>query len=290
MFLFVEFFSKIRVVTILLSRLKYLCNQNVIKNNMDVILTTDFFAPIKLEEMDRVKLMNRTDTKYWFHFDRLQQLLQLIKDDYYILHINGEAELPYATTYYDTNKNQMYGTHHNGKLNRYKVRRRSYLTSGVSFLEVKFKSNKGRTIKKRVSTELGKISFTPRENEFLNQHIPFNSENLSLSLINNFSRLTLVNKNFQERCTIDLNLGFKGDTNEVALNELVIVEIKAEGSASNSPLARALRDERIKTSGFSKYCVGRTLTDSSLKRNAFKGKIRSITKTIQPAKNLYEIN
>lgn len=250
-------------------------------------IKTDIFKPIRLDEMTQVKLMNRTDTKYWFHFDQLQELLQLIKDDYFILKINGEAKLPYATTYYDTNANGMYGAHHNGKLNRYKVRRRSYVTSGISFLEIKFKSNKGRTIKSRVSTEFGEIEFTPEENEFLNQHIPFNCDNLSPSLINNFSRLTLVNKNFQERCTIDLNLGFKKDNKEVSLDNLVIVEIKAEGSPSKSPLARALRDQRIKTSGFSKYCVGRTVTDASLKRNAFKSKIRSIEKTIKTDNKLY---
>ncbi len=31
-------------------------------------IETHIFKPIRLEEMDKVKLMNRTDTKYWFHF------------------------------------------------------------------------------------------------------------------------------------------------------------------------------------------------------------------------------
>lgn len=258
-------------------------------NNVKKIETA-FLKPIRLNEMDRVKLMNRTDTKYWFHFKHLQQLLQLIKDDYFILKIDGQTKLPYSTTYYDTGENAMYGSHHNGKLNRYKVRRRSYVTSGISFLEVKFKSNKGRTIKKRVSAEFGNVAFTPQENDFLSRHIPFSCADLSPSLINSFSRLTLVNKNFSERCTIDLNLRFKKADKQVLLDNLVIVEIKADGSPSNSPLAQALRDQRIKTSGFSKYCVGRTVTDSSLKRNAFKAKIRSIEKTIQTKNNLYDIN
>lgn len=253
-------------------------------------IETTFFDPIRLEEMDQVKLMNRTDTKYWFHILQLPKLLESIKDNYYILKIDGQANLPYATTYYDTAENRMYAEHHNGKLNRYKVRRRSYVSSGISFLEVKFKSNKGRTVKKRISSEFGNISFTPEEKEFLSLHIPFSCADLKPSLINNFSRLTLVNKNFNERCTIDLNLGFKKADKQVSLNNLVIVEIKSEGNAANSNLARVLRDQRIKTSGFSKYCVGRMVTDSSLKRNAFKSKIRSIEKTIQTANNLYHIN
>lgn len=258
--------------------------------NKEGKMGTDFFNPIQLEEMGQVKLMNRTDTKYWFHFERLQEILEEIKNDYYVLKINGESELNYATTYYDTENNNMFSEHHNGKLNRYKVRRRSYVSSGISFLEVKFKSNKGRTIKKRIPTEFGTTLFTNQENDFLNRHIPFDPNQLTPSLINNFSRLTLVNKNFKERCTIDLNLKFEIEHKRIALKNLVIVEIKSDGKSSNSPLALALREQRIKTSGFSKYCVGRTVTDAALKRNAFKGKIRSIEKTIQSNNNLYHFN
>jgi len=251
---------------------------------------TDFTDPIQLEEMDQVKLMNRTDTKYWFHIDRLNNLLQEIKTDYFILEINGESELPYNTTYFDTENNRMFSDHHNGKLNRYKVRRRAYVSSGISFLEVKFKSNKGRTIKKRIPSEFGNTLFTKLECDFINHHIPFNTSELRPSLINNFSRLTLVNKNFKERCTIDLNLQFEIGDKMIALENLVIVEIKSEGKSEHSPLARALREKRIKCSGFSKYAVGRTLTDAHLKRNAFKEKIRSIEKTAHSNNNLYYIN
>jgi len=247
------------------------------------------FSPIRLEEMERVKLMNRTDTKYWFHERQLQDLLSEIQDDYFMLFVHNKVVLPYSTVYYDTPENNMFINHHNGKLNRFKIRRRSYDLSNISFLEVKFKNNKGRTIKKRVAANFGETKFSNEEKEFLSKHIPFKCDHLQPSLINNFTRITLVNKNFQERCTIDLNLGFRKGTKKVLLNNLVIVEIKSEGSPTNSPLARALRDERIKSSGFSKYCVGRTVTDSSIKRNAFKAKIRRIEKTIEIESNLYNI-
>ena len=38
-------------------------------------------------QMNQVKLMNRTDQKFWFHVDDLQDLLQAVSDDYYMLHI-----------------------------------------------------------------------------------------------------------------------------------------------------------------------------------------------------------
>ncbi len=245
------------------------------------------FQTIQLHEMEQVKLMNRTDKKFWFHLYDIQQILDAVKDDYLVLAIDGESLLPYATTYFDTNENEMFANHHNGKLNRYKVRKRSYVNSGISFLEIKFKSNKGRTIKKRIPITENGTHFSEEEALFLENTSPYSKNDLKPSLLNNFSRITLVNKNFKERCTIDLNLHFKFKEKELELNEMVIVEIKSEGNSSLSPLALALRDHRIKTSGFSKYCVGRTITDLSLKRNYFKQKIRSIEKMLQLNHKLY---
>lgn len=250
----------------------------------------DYFAPIDLSEMNAVKLMNRTDTKYWFHVSQLHNLLKAVRNSYFILTIKSEVVLLYSTIYFDSVNNQMFTAHHNGKLNRYKVRRRSYVSSGISFLEVKFKSNKGRTIKTRIPSEFGNTLFTDKENEFLREIIPFNPSELLPSLINSFKRITLVNKNFDERCTIDLTLQFESRSRLVSLDNLVIVEIKTDGLPSASPLAKTLRNQRIKTSGFSKYCIGRAVTDSDLKRNSFKAKIRNIEKTIQTENNLYDFN
>ena len=131
--------------------------------------------------------MNRMDTKYWFHSEHLAALLQVVKNNYFILNIDGQAELPYTTTYYDTFTNNMFAAHHKGKLNRYKVRRRSYVSSGISFLEVKFKSNKGRTIKKRITSDFGAVEFTETEKDFLSNQIPFNPCELQVTLINELS-------------------------------------------------------------------------------------------------------
>ncbi len=254
------------------------------------MLHTESFERILLEEMDQVKLMNRTDTKYWFRLSDLQAILDVVKNDYFILSIDGKTLMPYSTTYFDTDKNEMFAKHHNGKLNRYKIRKRSYVNSGISFLEIKFKSNKGRTIKKRIPAESKNGQLSAGEDKFIQSVAPYAADKLQPSLLNQFERITLVNRNFKERCTIDLNLQFKGTDKEIELENLVIVEIKSEGHSNMSSLALALRDHRIKASGFSKYCVGRTVTDHQLKRNAFKKKIRSIEKLIQPKTELYHIN
>ena len=48
------------------------------------IQETDYFDPIVLNEMEQVKLMNRTDAKYWFHITHLEQSLQTIRNNYFI--------------------------------------------------------------------------------------------------------------------------------------------------------------------------------------------------------------
>lgn len=241
-------------------------------------MKVESFTPIRLEEMDKVQLMNRTDRKFWFHVSYLSELLRTIEDNYYILNFGGKSCLPYATTYFDTCGDKMFSAHHNGKLNRFKIRKRTYVDSEISFLEIKFKSNKGRTVKKRIPSRVNKSSFSSTEGQFIDHNTPYSSNELKESLINKFTRLTLVNKNFKERCTIDLDLQFEISDRITTLDNLVIVEIKSDGKSNKSPLALALRQYKIKESGFSKYCVGRSITDPLLKRNAFKPKLRSLEK------------
>ncbi len=241
-----------------------------------MIKTKGIFDTIELSEMNQVALMNRTDTKYWFHLSALPRLLQVIQNDYLILEINGMQQFPYTTTYYDTKDNSMYTAHHNGKLNRFKVRKRCYLASGLCFLEIKFKNNKGRTIKRRIVSDSPVSSLSKMEMAFVTKHTPFKGEALSPTLVNEFTRLTLVNKNFKERCTIDFNLQFQINQQSKKLSNVAIVEIKSDGKKTNSSLAKALQANRISTSGFSKYCIGRVFTDDTIKQNRFKAKKRKI--------------
>ena len=230
--------------------------------------------------MTQVKLMNRTDTKYCLTMHQLDEVFERINDQYFQLFIDGENELPYTTTYYDFPDNKLYTTHHNGKQNRYKIRKRSYAISGIQFLEVKFKNNKGRTIKSRLQTTNPSLRFNKEESAFLAKTIPFEHTELGVSLFNSFNRITLVNKNFKERCTIDFNLNFESHEAHKYMDKLVIIEIKADGYNYHSPLARMLRDLHIKKMGFSKYCIGKMYTDQNVKKNAFKEKLRSIDKLL----------
>ena len=108
------------------------------------------YHPISLDEMSGIKLMNRTDTKFVTSASRLRELLVLAHDDYRVQEIDGKRIARYYTAYFDTPDNNMYIVHQNGHVGRQKLRIRSYVDSGLNFLEVKTKNNHGRTKKKRV--------------------------------------------------------------------------------------------------------------------------------------------
>ena len=71
------------------------------------------FEPITLDEMDEVKLMSRTDTKFAFSSSKLPQLLSRMLPFYRILNINNKLIHDYKSLYYDTSENKFYLDHHN---------------------------------------------------------------------------------------------------------------------------------------------------------------------------------
>jgi hypothetical protein len=239
------------------------------------------FEPIQLEEMEQVKFMNRIDRKFWFRESDLSTLLRPLPSSYYILTINGSTKAHYATIYYDTVSDEMYLTHHNRKRNRLKIRKRTYIDSGISFLEVKFKSNKGRTIKNRMRSDENPEQFTPEEQKFIEANSPYTVDDLMIKSTNRFTRMTLVSKSMDERCTIDTDLQFRINNEHIDLENIAIAEIKTDGRMANSQLGLMLRELRIKKSGFSKYCIGRVMLEPSIKQNAFKTNLRRIKKIQQ---------
>ena len=110
--------------------------------------------PISLDEMSGIKLMNRIDTKFVASKRQLVDMLQLVREKYYVQEINSDRISPYRTTYFDTDNYAQYMQHHGGRATRTKVRVRTYLSSGdLTFLEVKKKNNHLRTKKKRIQVE-----------------------------------------------------------------------------------------------------------------------------------------
>ena len=235
-------------------------------------------SPISLTEMDEVKLLDRTDTKYVININSLPQIFNEIRDDYYILTIDNIRLFSYESLYFDTTDLNMFKSHHNGKLNRYKIRQREYVDSKLNFLEIKFKTNKGRTIKERIINEEFSKSLSAEAKDFILENTPFKPENLKEQIYTNFKRVTLVNKEKTERATVDIDITFKDKENKDSLPYISIIEVKQSRYNKHSKLLDTLKSNKILPSSFSKYCIGTVLLNSKIKSNRFKPKILKIKK------------
>jgi len=239
-------------------------------------------TPISLDEMSHIRLMDRLDTKYVANASLLPRILDMMQDKFKVQTIDGVRVADYATQYFDTDPLDFFTMHQNGKLNRQKIRIRTYVDSKLSFLEIKNKNNKGRTSKKRVKTASSHVSTMDELGEgkaFLEENSMFPTSMLRPVLENSFYRMTFVNKKETERITIDFDLSFKNYQTGIdrEFDNLVVLELKQDGR-ERSDFRHILHQLRIQPSSFSKYCMGTVLTNPNAKYNRFKRKIRFINK------------
>ena len=227
------------------------------------------FDKISLDEMNGVSLMKRVDTKFILTESQLSEILFQIQEDYKILEIDGERLMEYSTLYFDTQNKNCYKDHHNGKAKRFKIRMRKYLVSDICFLEIKKKNNLGITNKTRTRIKDFETILSSQSKEFISDS-QINNLLLEPVLYNNFNRMTLVNKYFSERVTIDSNLSFRLQGKEKKLDKLIVIEIKQEGKRLNTTINKALKSMSILPTNFSKYCIGITNTLDNIKSNRFK--------------------
>jgi len=234
------------------------------------------YKAVSLKDMKNAALMDRVDTKFVASLELIPSILNDLTNDYRVLEIDGERAFQYRTNYFDTKGYDMYEAHQNGKLNRYKVRHREYVSSGLHFLEVKFKNNKRRTIKKRIERNEDNALSDP-ELDFINENTPYKSEELELKLSNSFYRITLVGNH--ERVTIDFGLSFSDNNGFAAdFQQIAIVELKQLKYCPTTKAMNALRKHKVKAQSFSKYCLGAASFNSHIKANRMKSKFELIQK------------
>jgi len=228
------------------------------------------YAPISLQEMADVALLNRHDTKFVLTADTLLDALTGLSTEYRVLEVAGVRLNHYQTLYFDTPDFALYQRHHAGATDRYKVRARAYVESDMSFIEVKHKTNNKRTIKERLQTPQLVTSVDWETAVFLGHHYPYDAAQLVPKLWNSFTRITLVNTTQAERLTLDFDLAFHWGRRQIALPGVAIAEVKQEGYSADSQFIRHIRSLHARPSSFSKYCLGASLVYPHLKQNNFK--------------------
>ena len=238
------------------------------------------FTPISLGEMDGVKLMSRTDTKFAFQANKLPFLLKKLIPFYRVLAIDGKLMHDYKSLYYDTDDRKFYIDHHNQRVNRNKIRFREYVGSRLTFLEVKLKNNKKRTIKKRMKVDAIAKELSEEHKKYIKRIIGIKLAVNAKQRIN-FSRITLVHKTQKERLTIDINLTFETDKLSGDLKQIVIAEVKQEKMSRSSDFMKIAKEMSILPIRLSKYCMSTLQLNPDVKQNRFKKKRLFINKLKQ---------
>lgn len=248
--------------------------------NDQLYQVVDSFAHHGLSDLGNSSLMNRVDSKFLLPLDSLIDVLNACKPFYSLLKIDGVSFFQYDNIYFDTNKLHFYNHHHNRKLNRHKVRHRHYADVGNSYLEVKFKNNKGRTIKNRCLVDSDPKVALAENYSFLQDYGIPNPDQLIFSQACSYRRISLASDARKERLTLDLNINFsnrlkhaKSDDN-FNLSDFYIAELKQAKLDRQSPFYRLMRAMGIRPKGFSKYCMGHSLTNNKhIKSNRFKANL-----------------
>jgi hypothetical protein len=236
------------------------------------------FQPISLKEIECVKLMTRTDEKYLCPVHQLNNLLNKAQADFQVLENLGKRLLGYESLYLDTSDHRMYLDHHNGKLNRYKIRIRDYKTTGESFLEIKKKDSHRNTAKTRIPLLTDRNYHTIEMHNFIAANTPYDPTSLEPQLTSSFSRITLVNNELLERVTLDIFPSWRNGQKTISAPNVVIIEVKSAKNSSTQGFGNLLREERILPKRLSKYCIGTALLYPEIKQNRFKAKLLYLKK------------
>jgi len=247
------------------------------------------FEPIALQHMDKVSFLSRKDTKYVMSSEQLLQVLEVMMSKYHILEIDGIREFTYNSSYLDTNSFGMYMAHHNKRKNRYKCRMRVYENTGLTFWEIKHKTNRNITTKKRIKINPEGVS-EEQVQAFIHSHSPYQYTALEPKLVSRFKRMTFVNNNMTERVTIDRELSWSNNKNEIHMDGLTVVEVKNDCKATLAELYPILHKLGIRQGSFSKYTFGCALLYSHLKHNMLKTKLSYINQFCHASSSQHSIH
>lgn len=185
---------------------------------------------ITLDELTQSDaMMTRVDRKYVLRKQDAEQLWQSLPRGTRVLEIGGVTQHEYDTTYFDTANLDCYLDAAHKRRRRFKIRARTYRSTGTRFLELKTKGPRGFTVKERTL-----IDDTSNHWDWFNSHsnrTGCTAQDLVPVLENTYQRATLSPPD-AGRATIDTNLVWRNEHGEIAGLDLVIVETKSGATPS----------------------------------------------------------
>lgn len=187
------------------------------------------FDDILLEDVIEGAQMVRIDRKYAFHVSHIPDVLKTMAPWYSVMVAAGERISLYNSAYLDTPDFLFFKRHQRGYLHRDKIRFRSYPNTETTFLEIKHKSNKGRTLKERILIENQSLELDDTARRFLSEGISeIDPDNLKLSAQVNYQRIQFISKDEHERFSIDFDIHAHLDEKSVEFGPVAILEVKQD--------------------------------------------------------------
>ncbi|KAF0675311.1 polyphosphate polymerase domain-containing protein [Profundibacterium mesophilum] len=253
-----------------------------------IAATLSTFGTISLDGLNaKAAMLERLDNKYIVPADRLLPAFERFREHFDLLEIEGKRAFAYDTDYFDDADASLYFDHHQNRRKRCKVRIRSYVDAGFSYLEVKLKDGRGGTVKKRQRLPRPELGLGAEERAFIEKcHSDMYGEPLGRDLLSvirmNYERITLVAREGSERMTIDTRMAFRAATAVGASrDDMFILETKS--ARGNGIADKILRAEHLQpTKSVSKYCVGMATLGLVRKHNRFLPALRKLEVLAHP--------
>lgn len=239
-------------------------------------------AELPAVHLDDVEILaaldRRVDHKYLIPEHSVKDLVAALDRSTRVLEIDGSRCLRYQTVYFDTSDLDLHLASARGRPQRFKVRTRTYVDSGTSFLEVKVRDRTGLTIKHRTPWEgdPGDI-LTAAGRAFLAGFEPVLPiiEALEPVLTVTYRRSTLLEPT-ASRVTIDTAVEASSPSGGfVEVDEFALVETKT--LVPPTAVDRHLWSRHQRPTAFSKYCTLLAAIDTRVPANKWSRTLKRLS-------------
>ncbi|MCX6502229.1 MAG: polyphosphate polymerase domain-containing protein [Microbacterium sp.] len=230
------------------------------------------FAPVGLDELvAEASLLTRVDRKYVVPRADLGRLLEELDAATRVLEIDGARDFAYESVYFDTPDLMSFRMAAQPRRRRFKLRTRTYLDVGTSYLEIKTRGARGTTVKERseyAAEHRAMLTIEARDDaagafDAIGVD-PARADDLDATLVTRYRRATLLSAG--GRATVDTDLAWiEPDGTGFTLPQLAIVETKSGGTAS--AVDRLLWRSGCRPATVSKYATGLAALHPDLPRN-----------------------
>ena len=252
-------------------------------------LSTKHLTTTTLAELNNAAgLLTRVDRKYLVPLTCAQNLVDGLAPHARVLAIDERRRFSYTSTYFDTPGLEAFMFAARKRRRRFKVRTRTYLDSGLCFLEVKTCGARGSTVKRRMGYHADDASrLTGPGRAFVAACLAGAGVTGSAAarevaaalrpvLATTYERTTLHLPRAEARATIDTALTWRrlgpahltaaiSEGEPVTVADIAVVETK--NPATPSPADRALWEAGYRPTRISKYATGMALLHPELPAN-----------------------